>query len=288
MSMRLLPAFILAAGAAAAAAAPGPRASIELLPQAQVATEAVLLGHVAHLRSTDLALMRKLVNLPIGRAPRAGEPAVVGREALAQWIRREAGVPDGELEWLGVEATRVLRVARQLRGEEIAAAATQALRDWLAAQGLHADVQPRQLPRDIDAPAGELRLQARPLALAQPRSRMLVWVDVFSDERFVRTVPVALDLGGGLAPLHGPAAPAAAGAPLQPGLAVPAAGNVPPLVARGEWATLRSAAGVVTLESRVEVLQDGRSGQRVRVRQPGATGVVFARVVGPAQLELAP
>jgi flagella basal body P-ring formation protein FlgA len=61
-----------------------------------------------------------------------------------------------------------------------------------------------------------------------------------------------------------------------------------PLVARGEWATLRSGAGAVTLESRVEVLQDGQAGQRVRVRAAGATGIVFARVLGPAQLELVP
>jgi flagella basal body P-ring formation protein FlgA len=62
----------------------------------------------------------------------------------------------------------------------------------------------------------------------------------------------------------------------------------PRVVARGDWATLHSAAGAVTLESRVEVLQDGRPGQRVRVRQQGATGPVFARVLGAGQLELVP
>jgi flagellar basal body P-ring formation protein FlgA len=44
----------------------------------------------------------------------------------------------------------------------------------------------------------------------------------------------------------------------------------------------------VMLESRVEVLQDGRVGDSVRVRQGGATGIVLARVTGPAALELAP
>ena len=42
------------------------------------------------------------------------------------------------------------------------------------------------------------------------------------------------------------------------------------------------------LESRVEVLQDGHPGQRVRVRQPGGAGLVMARVVGRGELELAP
>jgi flagella basal body P-ring formation protein FlgA len=43
----------------------------------------------------------------------------------------------------------------------------------------------------------------------------------------------------------------------------------------------------VRLESRVEVLQDGRVGDRIRVRTPGAMGTVFATVVAPHQLELA-
>jgi flagella basal body P-ring formation protein FlgA len=59
-------------------------------------------------------------------------------------------------------------------------------------------------------------------------------------------------------------------------------------VARGEWASLRSISGAVVLESRVEVLQDGRPGERVRVRQQGATGIVFARAVERGVLELTP
>ena len=58
-------------------------------------------------------------------------------------------------------------------------------------------------------------------------------------------------------------------------------------VARGEFASLRALAGAVRLESRVEVLQDGRVGDRIRVRTPGAMGTVFATVVAPHQLELA-
>jgi flagellar basal body P-ring formation protein FlgA len=59
-----------------------------------------------------------------------------------------------------------------------------------------------------------------------------------------------------------------------------------PAVLRGQWASLRSGAGAVTLEARVEVLQDGRPGDRVRVRQPGATAAVVAKVIAPGQLEV--
>ncbi|HSW16101.1 MAG TPA: flagella basal body P-ring formation protein FlgA [Ramlibacter sp.] len=68
----------------------------------------------------------------------------------------------------------------------------------------------------------------------------------------------------------------------------PADVRAPLAVERGQWAQLRSGAGTVLVETRVEVLQDGRTGDRVRVRQPLAPSSMLARVVGPGQLEVAP
>jgi flagellar basal body P-ring formation protein FlgA len=274
--MRALPVLVLLACGAAGA---GPRASIELLPDVRVQGDSVCLGEVAHLQSTDLALMRKLVSLPIGRAPRGGEPASVQREALAQWLRREVALAPEEVDWRGAAVVRVARVTRQVGGEEIAAAASEALQSWLAAQGVAADLQARPMPRDLAAPASEVRLQVRPLEHMPLRERMVVWVDLWSEGTFLRAVPVAFAVVQKAMPLGSPA-------PL--GVQPLTVADAPLLVARGEWATLRSSAGAVLLESRVEVLQDGRAGQRVRVRSQGATGLVFARVIGPAQLELAP
>ena len=61
-----------------------------------------------------------------------------------------------------------------------------------------------------------------------------------------------------------------------------------PAVIRGNWARLLARSGEVTVESRVEVLQDGRTGQFVRVKVPGASGEVLARVTGPGQVEVQP
>ena len=61
-----------------------------------------------------------------------------------------------------------------------------------------------------------------------------------------------------------------------------------PAVSRGDWATLTTQNGLVALESRVEVLQDGRIGQSIRVKQVSANGAVLARVSGPGRLELQP
>lgn len=57
------------------------------------------------------------------------------------------------------------------------------------------------------------------------------------------------------------------------------------LVRRGDWAVLAAGEGGVAVQSRVEVLQDGRAGQRVLVRGMAWPQPVAARVVGPGALE---
>jgi hypothetical protein len=74
--------------------------------------------------------------------------------------------------------------------------------------------------------------------------------------------------------------PAPAPAPAVPGRVMRAG------VVRGNLATLRSTSGAIRLESRVEVLQDGAVGDDVRVRLPGASDGVLARVVAPGQVEV--
>lgn len=59
-----------------------------------------------------------------------------------------------------------------------------------------------------------------------------------------------------------------------------------PLVARGDYATLRTIQGAIELESRVEVLQDGSAGQAVRVKLPNASSAIIARVSGPGAVEV--
>jgi flagella basal body P-ring formation protein FlgA len=259
-----------------------PRARIELLPQARVPAGTVVLGQVAHLHSDDLDLLRTLVHLPVGRAPRAGEAAVLQKEALAAWIRRQAGLSPAALGWQGASETSVLRAGRVVAGGEIADAALRALRGWIDERGARAEVALRAPVRDLDVPEGEVRLQARLPEGAAPRARMVVWVDVWSADTHLRALPVSVELSG----------LATNGTPTRAAVQAPGLEDdrpdEPRVVARGDWATLHSAAGAVTLESRVEVLQDGRPGQRVRVRQQGATGPVFARVLGAGQLELVP
>ena len=282
MRMDACLAFGLLASACAQAA---PRATLELLPRAEVAAEAVSLGQIARLSSPELALVRRLVHLPVGRVPRDGQAALVRREALAQWVQRETGLAAGELAWQGSEVVRVNRVTRQVSGDELARAATAALRPWLARRGFAGEPWVARVPRDVGVPAGELELRPRPLAGMALRSRMLVWIEVWSNGTFARAVPVPVELD---AALIGAAPASEASTPVLGSSGQASSPRLPVLVERGAWATLRSTDGVVSLESKVTVLQDGRAGEHVRVRAPGGGGIVFARVIGAAQLELAP
>jgi flagella basal body P-ring formation protein FlgA len=280
MRVALPIAFLLYASAVFA----GGRTTIELLPEAKVAGDTVLLGQVARLHSLDLEAMRTLVQLPLGRTPAWGQQGILQQQAVARWIRRHTGLAPEALDWRGVAEARVMRASRQVKGEEIAGAAVRALRAWLSGRGVPAEVHARVLPRDLDVSHDDVRMEARGLENTALRRRMVVWVDVWSAAVFVRTVAVAVELQG---PLEDPLSAAHPGV-TQPVDSAVRSDVLPPAVARGAWATLRAVAGPVTLESRVEVLQDGQPGQRVRVRQPGGAGLVMARVVGHGELELAP
>lgn len=264
-----------------------PRASVEVLAQARAATGTVFLGDVAHVRSTDLELMRQLVNLPIARAPQPGHVLRIDREAVLAQVHRAALLQSGQLEWSGADQTEVQRSVTRVRGEAIANAAAAAARAALAQQGFAGEVQAVVTPRDVEVAAQETRLQAR-IPPAQLRGRLLSWVDVRAGDVLLRTIPVSLEV------IRGVALPGRAAAPHPEALPVVTPAPVAPdpsealVVTRGDWAILRSGTPGLVLESRVEVLQDGRQGQRVRVRQQGATGIVLGRVLGRGQLELAP
>lgn len=260
--------------------AAGAGASIELLAEAKVAGPTVLLGEVARLHSDDPELLRKLVGLSLGRAPQAGDLAVLQRDALAGWLRRQAVAQAAPIAWSGAEESKVVRRSAHVGGDDIAAAAAETLRSALSAQSRDARVQVATTPRDLEVPPGPVRLEVRGVERATLRNRAVLWVDVWAGERFVRAVPVSLEIARQAAMATAPSGEP--NGPDEPGALEP------PAVARGDWATLRSSDGVITVESRVEVLQDGRPGQKVRVRAHAATGPAFARVVGRGQLELVP
>lgn len=264
-----------------------PRVSIALLPEAQVAGPSIHLGQIARMRSPELDLLRRLVNLDLGRAPGAGESASISARHLAAWMERRLGVRSDDVDWSGAPESRIERQAARLSGEEIARVAQAAFQDLHHGTSVAEEVFVSSVPRDLQVPRGPVRLHPRAADSAHGGTRTLVWVDVWVADAFVRSVPVSLRV-----PNAGPwrAAPgrhlaAPGGMAASPLLSDP--GIRRPAVERGETAALRTIVGAVQVESRVQVLEDGRVGDLVRVRQQGATVLLSARVTGPGQVEVA-
>ena len=302
---------------------------IELRSQFLARHSEVALGDVAILHARDLPTIQRLSALPLGRAPMVGAQALVRRDAIARWVRSQLGIRPDQVRWSGPEETHVRTLAQEVPAGRIERAAKAALGGWLAERTSRHRVEAVALAADVSLPPGQVALKARPLPdNAEPKPRMVVWIDVEVDGRYVRTVPVSLVveayreawvapkvIASGVAlsegiierreveltrPIAGrvptrvsPSAQAADSwrttRPLQEGEILTARNIAPaPAVARGDWVTVQLRAGLVELEGRAEALQDGEMGQVVKVRSSHAATPMEARIVAPGRLEARP
>jgi flagellar basal body P-ring formation protein FlgA len=186
-------------------------------------------------------------------------------------------------------------------------------------QPVRMELQPIGEPGEILVPAGGADVIVRPLKHLRPSSRMVVWVDVLTNGVPVKAIPVRFEVGVfarapvaadamaagavlssedlqwhevDVAALSAPAVAGATAEKLRLRHAVAAGELITekhvtalPAVSRGDMVRLVSQSGLVRLESKVEVLQDGRVGELVRARPVNASGAVMARVVAPGHLE---
>lgn len=320
-----LPSLLVAFASAQAVAAPAEPVRIVLPANVGVARPDVSLGDIALMSTPDLQTLKRLMALPLGPAPRAGEKAQLGRAELTRWIQLRTGLDARHIVWEGASVTELHRASAEIPGARLVAVANEALRAWLAGHTSRADVAVTTVPRDVAVPFGQSSLTARPIPQdAQPARRMAVWVDIWVEDRFIRTVPVGfevaaygpayvadgdmplgarfddsalkvreVELTGRALPLLAPPSVATAAEPTQLRRPVSAGAALTrqdaeqqAAVTRGDWVALRVRSGAIDMESRVEALQSGRVGQTVSVKPSRATAPILARVVGPGQVEV--
>jgi len=329
---------------------------LELRPQVEVRAGRVTLADVAQFKAVDAKIQRRLKTLSLGLAPRAGESATVGRDQVNRWIRARVGIDSDQISWVGSRVCRISLATQDVVGNTLAECAQEQLKAHLAKQGLRGEICLTRVPENLRVPIGSLELRARDAALVtnlsrrgEARDRMggpslakrqSVWVEIWVDDRFVRTVPVHFEITvfapayvatrrlpagsrvdastfavrevewsgrtslpvplgeigaptatgkngeppsdlGAAAPVNRLRRPVAEGEPVTRG-DVEAA----PLVGRGEFATLRTTQGLINLECRVEVLQEGALGEKVRVKIPSASSSIQATVCGRGLVEI--
>jgi flagellar basal body P-ring formation protein FlgA len=299
---------------------------VELRANVEVQSASLTLGDIAFVSSADLALLRRALSVPLGRAPKPGTTTVLDSVRLGYWIRSRLGLRPDQIVWDGADSSVLSATAKTMPGAMVVAAAQAALERHLSLvsaerglQSVRIELQPIGEPGAILVPAGGGDVVVRPLRHVRPSNRMLVWVDVLSNGVPIKAIPVRFDVGV-FARVPVAAEAMAAGASLSgrdlqwrevdvAGLANPSVWSVTdeklrlrhavasgelitdkhvaalPAVSRGEMVRLVSQSGLVSLESKVEVLQDGRVGDLVRARPVNATGAVMARVVAPGHLE---
>ncbi len=183
----------------------GTPVQIRMLEQAEVNRGQVLLGDVAIVSTTDLPRLKQLMLMPIGSAPRSGEIIRLSRDRLKNWASSRLGLAAANIEWSGPETVSVKLAKQLLHGELIYSVPQESLISALAKNGLRGEIHPAQSVNDIVVPAGDLRLAARPQASLQTTTPTYrgnpvfgkhhsIWVDVWVDDVFFRTVSVGVDV----------------------------------------------------------------------------------------------
>lgn len=314
---RLWPACVLLMLAQTCMSAPV--VDVELRPVAQVGHVQVTLGDVAALRGDSEEKLSWLRSMSLGAAPRSGT-VIVTRGQIERWIKTHAGSNQPNLRWYGAGQVEIGSAQQKVSGSHIADTAKKALQEWLTGRAERSEISELADTRDAMVAPGKLRVIARAPTDDMPHRRMLVWVDIWVDDAFVRVVPVSfavqayqtayvarqdvrvgrivqdhefdsrqIDIAESAAPvavLKDAATWRMKHSVSRGGVLLKNQVEEAPAVARGESATLRSQVGVLTLESKVEVLQDGYPGQMVKVRLAAASGAVLARVTGAGLLEM--
>ncbi|WP_181459058.1 flagella basal body P-ring formation protein FlgA [Herbaspirillum rubrisubalbicans] len=189
---------------------------IELHGNVTVRHQQVTLADVGHVSTADKQLKSRLDSLVIGLVPRNGEPVHLEQDALARWVRRRVDMDGVALKWSGAPGIDVQLAVETLSGDDIAQRAKQALTALFLQKGLRAEVAISQPPQNIKLPGGELSYKVRPFPEASLTAKhQTVWVDIWVDGSFFRTVPVAVDVSV-FAPAYVLTRNVAPGQPLDP------------------------------------------------------------------------
>lgn len=246
---------------------------IDLSASVGVVRPEVTLGDIAAMSTPDLQVLRRLVSMPLGPAPRAGEKAQLGRAELMHWIHLRTGLNPRQVVWEGAQAAELHRASAQIPGALFAATATESLKAWLAARSGHADISVTAVPRDVAVPLGQSVLKPRPMPQDAPLARrMVVWVDVWVEDRFVRTVPVGFEVAA-----YGPAYVAPGDLPVGARLSE-AALSVREVELTGRVAPVLAPAGAMATGAAANGARVATAGEARQLRRPVPAGAALSRL----------
>lgn len=296
------------------AAAPA-AAQLTLRDSVTVSSPRIQLADVAESGSAALGVT------DLGATPLPGYSLRLSRHEIARLLRARGLA--AQVAWQGASSVRVERLLEPFDSAQLLTVAAAEVRARLGSEIVRTQLEPAEPLPELQLPAGQITLRARPLAPAQAlRRKLTVWIEVLVDGAPLRTVPVRLQLRAYRQVLTAAQAlpagviPPCAALTLQEvdvaGLDSPAAGNdcgalqgrlkralaagAPLLsgdlqrshaVTQGENISLVLQRGAIVLESRAVAMADGDVGQRIEVKPSVSAAPVSVDVIAPGMVRLA-
>jgi len=230
--------------------------TIEFASPAYTAGPQVLLGDIARVHVLDGAMRARLMQMEVGAAPIPGGTRKVNMGQVQVRMRQQRIDPTA-FSFQGPTEVTVTAVAEQVAGSSIEQAAIEAVCAD-AGYALEPDgvkVIRFDYPQGMTVPPGPVVLAASVVPPGADAALVRANVKVIVSGVVVRTAPVWMEI------------------------------IAPPMVSRGSSVLLVAAGPGVHVTVPATALEDGRPGQRIRVKNIASGVEALGRVVGPGTVQ---
>lgn len=298
---------------------------LELRSTAHVRSARLVLADVVNADATMQKEETQLLAMSIGTMSLTAGNMVVQRTSLEKWVRKHAGIRSRDIRWTGADAVIIALQMQLVGAARMRGYARTLLEDWLKsnAGGSNIEIRDQGELQALTVPTGEVKMRvsrlSEPLSM---RKKLTVLLDVLVSDHLIKSVPVSFEVSGSrqafmakhdvargnavsaadvelrevdiFADLSEPISPvdfSKAAVRAKTGLrkgAILSRANVEtvPDVARGDAVVLLARDGLVSIESRVEAMQDGYVGQTIKVRPGNSNNQILAKIIEPGKVEL--
>jgi flagella basal body P-ring formation protein FlgA len=159
--------------------------TIALPDKAHVRGNEIKLGEIATIQGADAADAERLAQLQLGGAPAPGYMRVFRKADIETRVR--SVLPRAEIVFTGAETCRVEPELQTVRGDELRAAADEALRALLTARDASFVAQGQLADLQVPRPAAKLELRASPDVHALRSGTVSIPIQVWIDGQIYQT-----------------------------------------------------------------------------------------------------
>jgi len=301
-----------------ALAAAAPQATIMVRPDSEAVGGSVVLGDISTVQCADKALAQRLTSIEVCSSPLPGKTRRLTKEQILVALRR-AGIGDGTVELLCPAEVTVMRKSSVISGQALFEAAKQFVVAGNSLPGTVA-VEPVRPQAGQAAPAGKVELRVRPGAREARKGQNSFPVEVIVDGQVYRMINVSV-LVKVLAPvlvstqaiprlaeisdanvvlqerdittlpgdilLEKPAVGWTASVPICEGAVIRRSWVAAPLAVKsGDAVLVVVDSGAVRVIEKGTAVQDGRPGDRIKVRLLGDIREVRGTIAEPGIVKI--